>query len=387
MFLLEAIGEVKLSSSRRKFLVGISQKVLEKDEQTLFEALLDSGYTNQIFESFESDNYDSLLESIDLNEESLFAKFKEKAQAGAEKIKELGGKAKEKLSDATKAAVKFGGDIFKPIKLILQKIAEGIKKAWEAGKELAGKAVSAVKGKLEERIKSIIKDGDKKKSLLEEGKNMVQMAKAGASWLTGGLIESMASASEKAAKTEENFYISYAESAILDETVRVLQGLSYEEIVKQLNEGGGHGEGGGLQIPFISSVFKKLGNLPPFKYFHDIGHKVEVKVNDGLNKMSAILSKVAGAPGPFNYYIVGGLVGVVVGYYAENLAKSGVKLALHAVEKALGVMVPGAGLIFSAIKYCGIALLVYGIIEQLAGQGEKEKKEEEPKEEPKEETA
>jgi hypothetical protein len=373
-FLLESYGEVKLSHVRKRFLSETSKKVLGWKDRALFESVLDLGYTEQIFEAIESDNYESLYESIALNEESLFAKFKEKAKEGFEKAKELGAKAKEKLSDATKATMKFAGDLLKPIKMVLQKIAEGIKQVWEKGKELAAQSLNAVKGKLEERIKSIIKDGEKKKSLLEEAKNMKQMASAGAGWITGGFVESMGKSAATAAKTEESFYMNYVEAAVLEETIKQIEGLSRDEISRQLNEGGGHGKEGGLNIPFISAVFKKLGHLPPFKYFHDLGSKVEVKVNDGLNRMSAVLSKIASAPGPFNFYIVGGLVGVVVGYYAENFAKSAVKMGLHALEHALGIAIPGAGIVFSIIKYCGIGLLVYGIIEQLAGQGEKEKK-------------
>lgn len=277
----------------------------------------------------------------------------------------------------------MGGNILKPLKLILVKIGEVIKKAWEIGKAKASEAVAKATKKIQERVKSVIKDGDKKKSLMEEMGNMKAMAGAGLKYLTGGFAGDLAKSGEKAATADEGVsYVSYLEGVLIQEAANMIEkGYSLELIEEELKEydptdestlfEGGHGDGGGLKIPFISSLMKKIGHTQPFKMFHDLGSKAESFANNALEKASYLISKIGG-PGPFKFAVLGALVGVAVGYYSELGAKSAVHAAVHAAEHALHFAIPGIGIIFSLIKYTGIALAIYGIVQAIAGQGEKE---------------
>ena len=385
-FLFETYGKVKSHTAKENLLVAIGNKMLDESELFFLHHLLNNGYRDRIIEAIDTDNYTPLYEAIEHDaalHESILLKAKERAKAAIAKVKEKGKKALDAMSDGTKALMKLGGNILKPLKSILEKIGEAIKKAWEIGKEKAKAAVEKATEKIRERVKSIIKDGDKKKSLIGELGNMKSMAGAGAKFLTGGFIEDMAKSGEKAATTEENFsYYSYLESSMVQEAANLIdKGYSLNLIEDELslyNEDdlnnlleSEHAEGGGLKIPFISKLMDKIGHTPPFSWFHDLGKKAETVANNALEKASYMISKIGG-PGPFEFALMGALVGVAVAYYTEGGAKSATHAVIHAVEHALHFTIPGLGIVFSIIKYTGLALAIYGIVEAIAGQGEKE---------------
>lgn len=386
-FLFETYGKVKADKAKTDLLLTISKRLLNEDENNFFRHLLTEGYRDRIIYAIDNDSYENLYEDIANDQalhESLLDKAKEKAKAALDKIKEKGKAAAEKMSDGTKALIKVGGNILKPLKMILQKIGEGIKKAWSTAKDLAQQAVEKASEKIREKVKHIIKDGDKKKSLLDELGNMKSMAGAGVKFVTGGFVDSMAKSGEKAATAEESFsYYSYLESAmIVQATALIESGYSLDAITEELSRyteadidslmesDHGHSEGG-LKIPFISALLTKIGHTPPFSYFHDLGSKAEKFANSALEKASYLISKTGG-PGPFEFALMGALVGVAVGYYTETGAKTAVKGIIHALEQALHFTIPGMGIVFSIIKYTGIALAVYGVVKAVAGQGEKE---------------
>lgn len=386
-FLFETYGKVKADTAKENLLIAIGNKMLDESENFFFRHLLAEGYRDRIIEAVNSGDYNSLYEAIESDthlHESILTKAKEKAKAAFAKVKEKGKEALNSMSDGTKALMKFGGNILKPLKMILEKIGGAIKKAWEIGKEKAVAAIAKATKKIEEKVKTMIKDGDKKKSLIEELGNMKSMASAGAKYLGGGFIGDMAKAGQKAASTEEsNTFKSYLESAMIQEATRMIEnGYSLELIESELstfdstNESTlfeeSHSEGG-LKIPFISALMDKIGHTQPFKMFHDLGKKAETIANNALEKASYLISKTGG-PGPFEFALMGALVGVAVGYYSELGAKTAVHAAIHAVEHALHFTVPGMGIIFSIIKYTGLALAIYGVVKAIAGQDEKEDK-------------
>ena len=385
-FLFETYGKIKADKAKENLLISIGNKMLNESENFFFQHLLSEGYRDKIIEAIDTEDYESLYETISSDNslhESIMAKAKERVQAALAKVKEKGKEALDSMSDGTKALMKMGGNILKPLKLILVKIGEVIKKAWEIGKAKASEAVAKATKKIQEKVKSVIKDGDKKKSLMEEMGNMKAMSGAGLKYLTGGFAGDLAKSGEKAATADEGVsYVSYLEGVLIQEAANMIEkGYSLELIEEELKEydptdestlfEGGHGDGGGLKIPFISSLMKKIGHTQPFKMFHDLGSKAERFANNALEKASYLISKIGG-PGPFKFAVLGALVGVAVGYYSELGAKSAVHAAVHAAEHALHFAIPGIGIIFSLIKYTGIALAIYGIVQAIAGQGEKE---------------
>lgn len=392
-FLFETYGRVEAKTAKINLLKALSREVLSEEEQFYFSSLLQEGYQDKLILALESNDYQWLIEEIAVDEslhESILAKAKEKAAAIAAKVKEKGKEYLDKISDSSKNLLKIAGNILQPMQAIIKKIGETVKAMWEKGKAIAQAAVEKASEAIQEKVKNLIKDGDKKKSLLTELGNLKQMAGAGLTFLTGGFIQDMAKSAETAAKTDETVsYASYIEAAMINEIAEMInRGEKIEEILENLAavteseilalfESGGH-SAGGLHIPFISTLMNKIGHTPPFSYFHALGSKAEKIANNALERASYIISKLGG-PGPFEFVIVGSLVGVAVGYYTESGAKSALKAIVGALEKALSFSVPGFGIVLNVIKYTGIALAVYGIIKAVVGQGEKEDAPEEEK--------
>ncbi len=376
-FLFEIHGKIKADSARENLLRSLSKNLLNEKEQLVFNFLLKEGFQEDLVFILEN-------ESSSLYEESMLQKAKERFDNAKEKIKELGKEALDSMSDATKNLVKIGGNILKPIKAILEKIGAGIKKAWDAGKQIAQQAVDKFKDKILDKVKNLIKDGDKKKSLIDEMGNLKSMTGAGVKFITGGFVEGLAKGVKKAAdaddKNESNYFTGYLEAALVTEVTNMINsGYSVDELIESLdndllimNEGGhGHEDKGGLQIPFVSKIMNKIGHMPPFSYFHDLGSKAEEASNNALNRASIILEKLGGG-GPFKFSLIGGLVGVAVGYYSETFAKTGL---FHAINAIAGFAVPGLGILKSIIGGVGLALAIYGIVKTVVGQGGEDKEE------------
>jgi len=379
-FLLETYGQVTLEHSQKRFLLALSEQTLQLEEQVLFKWILEEGGAPAILEVISNNNWEAYV-----LQESIMDKVKQRVEAAKEQIKDKGKKALDSMSDGTKMLLKVGGNILKPLGAVIQKIGEAVQKAWEKGKAMAQAAIEKATEKIQEKVKNLIKDGEKKKALTEELGNLTKMAADGAKFLTGGFTNSMASAGQKAATSNES-YMHFFASAVYEQVAYSLErGMPVKELVETLSairveeitallEGGGHEEGG-LHIPFLSTLINKIGHMPPFSYFHDLGHKAEKATNNALERASYIISKVGGA-GPYEFALIGALVGVAVGYYTEVGGKTALKAVLHGVEHALGVTIPGLGIVFSIIKYTGLALAIHGVIKAVVGQGEKEGEEE-----------
>jgi hypothetical protein len=393
-FLFETYGRVEAKAAKLNLLKTLSKEVLSEEEQFYFSALLHEGYQDKLILAMESDDCQWLIDEISIDEnlhESILTKAKEKAAAIAAKVKEKGKDYLNKISDGSKNLLKIGGNILQPMQVIIKKIGETVKVMWEKGKAVAQAAVEKASEAIREKIKKIIKDGDKKESLLTELGNLRQMAGAGLKFLTGGFAQDMAKSAETAAKANEtDSYTSYIEAAMINEiTAMISRGEKLEDIIENLTsikeseivallESGGHAEGG-LHIPFLSALMNKIGHTPPFSYFHNLGSKAEKVANNALERASYIISKLGG-PGPFEFAMIGSLVGVAVGYYTELGAKTALMTIVNTLENALSFSVPGFGIVLNVIKYTGIALALYGVIKALVGQEEREEEKEEDEE-------
>jgi ElaB/YqjD/DUF883 family membrane-anchored ribosome-binding protein len=385
-FLFETYGKVKADTAKSTLLTTIAESILSNEEYDYFLALSET-HRSFLLEAIDNDDYESLYENIDENVlyESWLKKAKERFDNLKDKVKEKGKEALDSMSDASKNLLKIGGNILKPIKAILEKMGAMIKKAWEKIKAGTQAAVDKALPALKKRLQNMVKDGKKKKSLIDEMKNIGKMAAAGKKLASGGWTEMIGKGAEKAAKSDEgiSFASMYEYSLILAANEVIKEGYSIEKINEELadftpdmlNEGGGGDEG--LKIPFVSKIMDKIGHTPPFSWFHKIEGKVAEMANNGLERASAWIAKLDG-PGPFDFHIIGGLIGVAAGYLAEQYAKG--KVFSDHGAKILGFLIPGASVLYTIIKYTGYALAIYGVIKQVVGQGEKEGEEGEKKE-------
>lgn len=378
-FLFETYGKIKLESAQANLLRSISNQYLVEDEKIIFDALIAEGVSGEFIYLCESEDRDALLESY-------LEKWQEKFQKAKEYVKDKGKAAAKTLGDASKKVLQLGANLLNVLGAVLKKIGDAIKKLWESAKAKAMEVLEKAKDAIVEKVKGMMKKGDFKVSLKDETSVMGQMTSAGVKYLTGGFTEQLGGAAKEAATTEESTYVTHLKYAVINElSSRIDRGTSVESLIEsfRIDEGGdGHGNEGGLNIPFISAIMKKVAHMPPFKYFHSIGETVGKFANNGLSKLSYFLNKVAEGPAPYIFTAMGGIVAVYVGYKTESWFKH------LLVDILLHFAVPGVGLIKKIIQYTGMALAIYGLVEVLVGQDEKEKGEGEPKkEDPKPATA
>jgi hypothetical protein len=379
-FLFETYGKIKLESAQSNLLRSISNQYLVEDEKAAFDILIAEGLSSDIIYLCESEEREVLLENY-------LEKWKEKYDRAKEYVKDKGKAALKTMGDASKKVLALGASLLNVLGKILKKIGDVIKKMWEASKAKAMEVLAKAKDAIIEKVKSMMKKGDAKVSVKDEVSTMGGMVNSGVKYLTGGYTEQLGGAAKQAAAAEESTYITYLKYAVVNEfSSRINNGTSVESIVESLGtevsrideSGDDHGKEGGLNIPFITSVMKKIAHMPPFSYFHAIGEKAANFANNKLSKLSYIINKVADGPAPYAFIAMGTIFGVYIAYKTESFAKH------LLVDILLHFAVPGVGILKTIVGYTGMALAIYGLVESLVGM---EKEEEPKKEEPKPATA
>jgi hypothetical protein len=376
---------VTLEQAKGNLLMAVAKQCGSLEEQESLSFFINEGFTNDLFD---------IATSLD---ESFAEKFKEMAIKAKERAKELGKAAKDKMSAGAQAALKFGGKITGALKWILGKIKDLLGKMWDWIKGKAQSAVNAEKEKIEKALVGKLKNPEKRQDLVDEVGNMGKIAAASAKFATGGIVDMMAKSAEGAANENEfsvELSINYDEifeAAFYNAAAQVLdEGYSIEEAELELTEimslyEGGHGDGTsaqGLHIPFVSSVMKKLASVPPFNMLHKVEALIAKGTEKGLNGFSKLATKIADAPGPFTFPVMAGIVSIVAGYMIEQKVKAGFHSFDELLVKAIGVGIPGFGIIYKFMKYGGIALATYGLVKNLLGKyKDDEKHDEESKEE------
>lgn len=328
----------------------------------------------------ETNQWDFFLDGT-LNEESIADKLKAKAKAALQTIKDKG---KEYLSDTQEVILKIGGNISALIGKIVGVLKAFLAKAWawiqqqvESGYAKSKEGIiKAAKGKFSGKL-DVAKD---------EVKNLGAMAKGAAAWCTGGVLGDMEKGMNDAGKLDESF-VSILENGLYLAASELI--LEDEEFVNYLRTDDLYESGGGVKIPFLSALAHKLAEVQPFKALHSVEHAAGDAANSGLAKISSVLSKVANAPGPFEFTIVGAVFALVTGY--------AIKAGVTSITKEIGAsafgamvvgLIPGVGVILLIMKYAAKGIWCVGICETVVGmlkKGDEHHDEEEHKEEPKKE--
>lgn len=317
---------------------------LSAEEKILSEAIIETEQWNQIFEG-------------NLNEESIADKIKAKASAAMKVAKEKG---KEYLSKTQETILKIGGSVSSLIDKILGIVKAFIAKAWDyiKGQVEAGYAKS--KEKITEAAKGKFKG--KADVAKDEVKNLGAMASSTAKWFSG-ISGEMGAGLNAASKVEENYSMMLETALYLAASDLVLESFEFVEFLKESDD---HGEG--IKLPFLSALVHKVAKFQPFKALHGLEHAAGDATNKGLNGISSMLSKVAKAPGPFEFTIVGAVFALVTGY----AIKAGVTSIVHEIgASAIGAMIctalPGLGVVLMCMKYTAKGLWVVGICETAIG--------------------
>lgn len=370
-------GYMTVEESKAKLLLTVAERCSTPEERDSLQYFINEGFTNDLFD---------IATSID---ESFAEKFKEMAAKAAERAKELGKAAKDKLGDSAKMALKFGGNIMAALKVVLGKIKEALAKMWEFVKTKAQSAYNAEKENIEKNLIGKLKDPTKRQDLIDEVGNLGKMGAAVTKFVTGGAVEDMAKSAASAAESNESnssydtmiTFDQLFEAAFYNAAAQTLaDGYSIEEAEKELLEfnalfEGGHGDGTsaqGLHIPFISTIMKLLGKIPPFNMLHKVEAQIAKSTEKGLNAFSIFATKVADAPGPFTFPVMAGIMSIAAGYMIEQKVKQGVLDVNDVLIKALGFGVPGIGALYTFMKWGGMILAIYGGVKNLLGKWKEE---------------
>jgi hypothetical protein len=331
------VANKKLVESRRQVIINVLEQ-FEEIKPIMNEALLivEFGIFDEGFDN--------------LNEENLISKMKAKFDAAVEIAKEKG---KQALTKSQEVIIKLGGKIASIIKLIVEKLKEWVDAAWTAAKSAYA---SGAQSKIKEITAAIEKKSDESKNLLlKEVKQGKQVVSATVGWITSGFVKDTAKAAQEAASEDvkEAFEIAILNS--INEAV-INGDIDFTDLVK---ESDAHGP----SIPFVSAIAHKMHHIPPFNLLDKVKQAAEKVAKGTLGKLSYYATELAGAPGPFEFLALAGIIGIIAEVQVKGIAKHAL---LHAV--------PGLGTVASIISNVAMLLAVIGIIEAVMG---KEKDDEE----------
>lgn len=291
-----------------------------------------------------------------INEEgtSIASKWKDKVASAIETMKDKG---KSALSTTQEALLKIGQDISGLVKVVVSSITEFIKKAWTWMYNRAEEKYAPIKEKIIESAKAKIdKHGVDKTS--EEIKNLSSMCKHTIKYFTGEFSKTAAAGIADASKANESIEILIEKSVFVAVTEMISEGVN---VLDAINESDGHKT---VHLPFLSSLSKKLSKFPPFTWMHHAESFVAKNANNALEKLSEMLTKFIGAPGPFEFVFMGALVGIVAGYMIEHEVANIIK---HVGESAIGasivVLVPGIGWILGILAKISMGLFLVACAE------------------------
>lgn len=329
------IANKRLVESRRQVIINVLEQ-FEEIKPIMNEALLivEFGIFDEGFDN--------------LNEENLISKMKAKFDAAVEVAKEKG---KQALTKSQEVIIKLGGKIASIIKLIVEKLKEWVAAAWSAAKSAYA---SGAQAKVKEITAAIEKKSEESKNLLlKEIKQGKQVVSATVGWITSGFVKDTATAAQQAASEDikEAFEI-----AILDSiNEAVINGdIDFTDLVQ---EGDAHGP----SIPFVSAIAHKMHHIPPFNLLDKVKQAAEKVAKGTLGKLSYYATELAGAPGPFEFIALAGIIGIIAEVQVKGIAK-------HALLGAI----PGLGTIASIISNVAMLLAVVGIIETLMSKDSEE---------------
>ena len=332
-------------------------------ERESLEFFINEGFTNELF---------SL--ASELNEESYVEKFKNLAQNAQDTLKSKGKEYANKLGNGAKTALQYSGKILAPLKSVINSIGKFLIKAWELIKTSVQSAVEKSREEITTKLKHFVDNVTHSKTLVEEAKNLKAISVHSVKWATGGIIDSLTGAAEKAASTDESVFFEIFEKTFYLAAADVIEtDYSFEEILKQLDTiDESHG---GIHIPFISSIMNRVAKYPPFSLIHTLEAKIGKAVGKGLNHYSLLATKIANAPGPYEFVEIATLVSIVFGHLIDEKLDIGLEKIAELAEEFFHFAIPGYGLATMLMKYGGIALAVYGIIQKVISEKSKDHEE------------
>jgi len=297
--------EKSLQASKLELLNIIKEKSKDLSEVIVIDTIIESNLVDKFYQ-----------EGIDLlNEESFKDRLAKKVNSIKNTIKDKGKKA---LSDAQEKIIKIGTNVKSYVTNIIKIITKKIGDLITLIKGATSKAVKSSK-----KIKEKIAENKDKKEFVGELGNFKQMYSAGIKWVKSGFVKDLSKAVNTKATNET------LELHVYDTLIECFKSgeLTLEELLLE--------EEGKAKIPFLSKLVDGIRKIPPMKQLFQFGEYAEKVATNALHKCSVFLKKAAGAGGPFQFP----MLGVIVGIGLEELARAPIKMGLIAAIPALGLIV------------------------------------------------
>lgn len=108
----------------------------------------------------------------------------------------------------------------------------------------------------------------------------------------------------------------------------------------------------GETIPYSHKLLHLVHKVPPFSMIGQIEEKAGKFSGYALSRASYKISELTGSINPIEFVVIPGLIGLIIGYKVEHLAKEGI------IE-----LFPGIGTICSIISTVSLALAIIEAIE------------------------
>lgn len=324
------------------FVVSLMESKFFPEEENL---ILEGIYANGL-----SSKFIGATVPVKVYEDTVAQWIEKKAAQAKEVIKSGTEKAKDK---AVQFIAKYGEKFGTYIKMIVDQIRKFLKGAWDYIKTTTTSSLAKDKAVLIEHIKSAKYEGAKIK---EEVTNMKDMGAAAMKFLGGGVVKQMEDGMMKAGNdTSESVLLCLSECIHEDKQI-ISDILSFDP--KKMYESDG------VSIPGLSKLAHKLAKYPPFSWLHSFEDLVKEKTNNMLTKISYYLKEATGAGGPYEFVIIGTLVGLVAGYGVKTGVHDVVHSAgLTAVGSAIAIIIPGVALLLTIMSWIAKGIWVVGILE------------------------
>jgi hypothetical protein len=353
---MKSYNQFKVESSSRAATVKFDEKgilealceseILNDDEQFIVKFSLTEGLHGVFFQ-----------ETVN---ESLIDTWKRKFDTAVETAKEKG---KAALSKSQEIVMKIGQNIKGLLMLIIEAVKKILKEIWTRASAAAKAGVDAVLDDIEQAVFATEKDNVASRT--EESKNALQMVGAGAAFVKTKFVSSIAAAEKKAVQESAQIFELYVNGIQQSLLECIREGVaSREYLLSDINfsllEKEGSGEG---QVPFLSTVIKRISTYPPFNKIEGIYKSAEKFATNALEKTSSILSQVADAPGPFKFPWLGSMVTKVSLKSIDPSLGSPTKFVEGVARKGITALIaaslPGLALVMAIARTC---LKIYYIV-------------------------
>ena len=256
----------------------------------------------------------------------------------ADKLAGLWKTAKEKGKDALDASqqkvLAWGKNISTFISNMVGALKKWMSEQFDLLKKKYKDVVDRRKSEIEDAYSKM--NDDKRKLIVKEVGHLREILGHMSKWMFNGFTVSMASSAEQVANQDEGPNESF------------FRNLS-SEVLLGVFESGEHGP----TIPIFSDLAHSLHKVMPFKALHYMQDTWSHAAKNGLDRLSIAATKLANAPGPYEFTALAALVGIALEVAFKNVAVGALAL------------IPYIGVIFSIIGYIALGVAVVGVVETL----------------------